>query len=54
MKVVPNYGSRFFMTGEQMQRIQSLFQKHGAPIVFINRLIPGVRTLASFPQGVPG
>jgi membrane protein DedA with SNARE-associated domain len=51
MKAVSNYGSRFFMSGEQMQKIQSLFQAHGGPIVFISRLIPGVRTLASFPAG---
>jgi membrane protein DedA with SNARE-associated domain len=51
MKVISNYGSRFFISNEQMQRVQDLFQKHGSRIVFISRLIPGVRTLASFPAG---
>ena len=47
----PTYRSGFLMSSEQMQRIQSLFQKHDGPIAFISRLIPGVRTLASFPVG---
>jgi membrane protein DedA with SNARE-associated domain len=50
-KVVSDYGSRFFISREQMQRIETLFQKQGPKIVFLSRLVPGVRTLASFPAG---
>lgn len=51
MKVLSNYGSRFFISEEQMRTVESLFQRHGGKIIFISRLIPGVRTLASFPAG---
>src|SRR5208337_3645407 len=32
MNVISNYGSRFFISSEQMQRVQDLFQKHGSRI----------------------
>ena len=51
MKVISNYSSRFFISNEQMQRVQTLFEKHGGVIIFVSRLVPGVRTLASFPAG---
>ncbi len=51
MKVISNYGSRFFISDEQMQSVQSLFQKHGGVIIFLSRLVPGIRTLTSFPAG---
>ncbi len=51
MKAVSSYGSRFFISAEQMKKVESLFEKHGTPIVFASRLIPGVRTLISFPAG---
>ena len=50
-KAVSNYGSRFFISKEQMKKMELLFGKHGARIVFASRLIPGVRTLISFPAG---
>ena len=49
MRVISNYGSRFFISQEQMRKMESLFERHGGKIVFASRLIPGVRTLASFP-----
>jgi membrane protein DedA with SNARE-associated domain len=51
MKVISNYGSRFFIGKEQMKRVESLFQRHGAQIAFFSRLVPGVRTFVSFPAG---
>lgn len=51
IKTVSNYGSRFFISQEQMKKVESLFERHGARIVFASRLIPGVRTLVSFPAG---
>jgi membrane protein DedA with SNARE-associated domain len=51
MKAITNYGSKFFISPDQMRRIEVLFAKHGALIVFASRLIPGVRTLVSFPAG---
>lgn len=51
MRVVSDYGSRFFIDPKQMKRVERLFQKHGGAIVFASRLVPGLRTLISFPAG---
>jgi len=50
-RLTSNYGSRFFLSPQQMSRIETLFQRHGAKLIFASRLIPGIRTLASFPAG---
>lgn len=51
MRVVSDYGGRFFIGQDQLLRIELLFKKHGGAIVLASRLIPGLRTLASFPAG---
>ncbi len=51
MRTISNYGSRFFISPEQMARVESLFKRHGGLLIFLSRLIPGIRTLASFPAG---
>ncbi len=51
MKVISDYGGRFFIGEEQFQRIDRLFARHGSIIVLVSRLIPGIRTLSSFPAG---
>lgn len=51
MRVLSNYSSRFFVSKEQLQRMDALFAKHGSIVIFLSRLVPGIRTLASFPAG---
>lgn len=51
MRTISNYGSRFFISPEQMARVETLFRQRGALVIFVSRLIPGIRTLASFPAG---
>jgi membrane protein DedA with SNARE-associated domain len=51
LRTVSNYGSRFFISPEQMARVESLFKRHGGLVILLSRLIPGIRTLASFPAG---
>jgi membrane protein DedA with SNARE-associated domain len=51
MRVISDYGSRFFIGQDQLRRVNLLFEKHGSAIVLASRLIPGARTLASFPAG---
>jgi membrane protein DedA with SNARE-associated domain len=36
---------------QRLLSVQKLFEKHGEVIVILTRIIPGVRTLASFPAG---
>jgi membrane protein DedA with SNARE-associated domain len=36
---------------QRLLSVQKLFEKHGEVIVIVTRLIPGMRTLASFPAG---
>jgi membrane protein DedA with SNARE-associated domain len=51
MRAIANYGGKFFISPEQMHKMELLFQRHGGRIVFLSRLIPGVRALSSFPAG---
>jgi len=51
MKAISNFGGRFFIGKDQMERVESLFQRHGGEIAFFSRLVPGRRTLSSFPAG---
>jgi membrane protein DedA with SNARE-associated domain len=36
---------------KRLLSVQKLFEKHGEVIVIVTRLVPGMRTLASFPAG---
>jgi membrane protein DedA with SNARE-associated domain len=36
---------------QRLLSVEKLFEKHGEVIVIVTRIIPGVRTLASFPAG---
>ena len=36
---------------QRLLSVQKLFEKHGEVIVIVTRLIPGMRTFASFPAG---
>jgi membrane protein DedA with SNARE-associated domain len=51
MRLISNYGSRFFISKDQMNRVEWLFARYGSWIIFGSRMMPGVRTLASFPAG---
>jgi len=42
---------RVILSQKQLEIVASWFNKHGAPMVFFSRLIPGFRTIVSFPAG---
>ncbi len=44
------FGKSFFTRG-QVERGMRWFSKYGSVVVFFSRLIPGFRTLVSFPAG---
>ena len=46
------YGKYVFVTRGDIDFAQRLFEKYGAPIIFVTRLIPGIRGFVAIPAGV--
>ena len=46
------YGKWVGMTGEDLDRANRWFYRHGAVAVFLGRLVPGLRTVISLPAGI--
>lgn len=42
---------RLLFSQTQMNTVQNWFTKHGSAVVFLSRLVPGFRTIVSFPAG---
>lgn len=40
------------ISGEDVGKSKTWFQKHGAKAVFLGRMVPGIRTLISLPAGI--
>jgi membrane protein DedA with SNARE-associated domain len=47
-------GKWLTLSGNDVDRAQDWFQRHGAAAVFLGRLVPGVRTFVSLPAGFAG
>jgi len=51
-EVITRRSAKYYPLNQQrLLSVEKLFEKHGEIIVIVTRLIPGVRTLASFPAG---
>jgi membrane protein DedA with SNARE-associated domain len=48
---VDRHGKWLTLSGEEVDRAQLWFSRHGNTAVFFGRLVPGVRTLVSLPAG---
>ena len=46
------YGKYVLVTRGDIDLAQRLFEKYGAPIIFVTRLIPGIRGFIAIPAGV--
>jgi membrane protein DedA with SNARE-associated domain len=46
------YGKWLALSGKDIDKANSWFNKHGAKAVFIGRLVPGIRTVISLPAGI--
>jgi membrane protein DedA with SNARE-associated domain len=46
------YGKYVLVTHHDIELAQSLFEKFGVPIIFISRLLPGIRGFIPIPAGV--
>src|SRR5258708_5648010 len=50
--IITKRAARYSPVNQQrLLSVQKLFEKHGEVIVIVTRLVPGMRTLASFPAG---
>lgn len=46
------HGRWFAFSAEDIERSQKWFERHGGSAVFLCRLVPGLRSLISFPAGI--
>lgn len=49
---IKKYGKYFFLEKTDLQKALGRFEKNGEKIVFLGRLIPGIRSLISIPAGI--
>ena len=52
LSFIHKYGKYVFVTRRDIDLSQRLFEKYGAPIIFVTRLIPGIRGFVAIPAGV--
>ena len=50
--LIKKYGKFVFVSHEDYERAHKWFLKYGDKIIFISRLLPGVRTVISLPAGM--
>lgn len=50
--IIERWGKYIFLTTEQVERAEKLFQKRGSMLVLTGRLIPGIRSIVSIPAGI--
>ncbi|MBP9758197.1 DedA family protein [Candidatus Dojkabacteria bacterium] len=51
-KLINKYGKYFFISTNDIERVEEKFISKGKLIVFTGRLIPGIRSLISIPAGI--
>lgn len=52
LKLVKKYGKFILVSEHEYEKANSWFVKYGDKIIFISRLLPGIRTVISLPAGV--
>jgi membrane protein DedA with SNARE-associated domain len=52
VKFADKHGRWFAFSADDIERSQQWFERHGGKAVFLCRLVPGLRSLISFPAGV--
>lgn len=52
VKLIKNHGKFILVSHHDYERAKSWFTKYGDKIIFISRLLPGIRTVISLPAGV--
>ncbi len=52
LKLIRKYGKFILVTEHEYERAEKWFKKYGDKIIFISRLLPGIRTVISLPAGM--
>lgn len=53
-ELADRYGKWIGVTGQDIDKVNRWFYKHGTKAVLFGRLVPGIRTLISVPAGLSG
>ncbi|HSX18598.1 MAG TPA: DedA family protein [Candidatus Saccharimonadales bacterium] len=52
LKLIKKYGKFILVSEHEYQKANSWFKKYGDKVIFVSRLLPGLRTVISLPAGV--
>ena len=51
-ELLERHGAKFHMSAERLERPTRWFERYGSPVVFVSRLLPGVRAVFPYAAGV--
>ncbi len=51
-ELLERHGAKFHMTAERLERPTRWFERYGSPVVFVSRLLPGIRAVFPYAAGV--
>jgi len=51
-ELLERHGAKFHMSAARLERPTRWFERHGSPVVFVSRLLPGVRAVFPYAAGV--
>jgi membrane protein DedA with SNARE-associated domain len=51
-ELVMRHGAKIHVSGHRLERAHRWFERYGSPVVFISRLLPGVRAVFPYAAGV--
>ena len=51
-ELLDRHGAKFHMSAERLERPTRWFERYGSPVVFVSRLLPGIRAVFPYAAGV--
>ena len=52
VELLERHGSKIHMSAERLERPHRWFERYGSPVIFISRLLPGIRAVFPYAAGV--
>ena len=52
MELVERHGNKLHVSTARLQRAHAWFERYGSPVIFVSRLIPGIRAVFPYAAGV--